>query len=63
MRNVLLHIIIYLETKFFSADFTFSKTNDEEKVKFYPLNFHTGVHLTQFYTMLAEYRVNLLILI
>ena len=56
---------MYLQTKFFSADFTFSKTNNEEKVKFYPLtgNFNTGVHLTQFYAVLAEYRVNLLILI
>ena len=63
MRNALLHIIIYLQTKFFSADFTFSKTNDEEKVKFYPLNFNTGVHLTWFYAVLAEYRVNVLILI
>ena len=54
---------MYLQTKFFSADFTFSKTNNQEKVKFYPLNFNTGVHLTQFYAVLAEYRVNLNLLI
>ena len=54
---------MYLQTKFFSADFTFSKTNYEVEVKFYPLNFNTVVQLTLFYTVLAEYRVNLLILI
>ena len=54
---------MYLQTKFFSADFTFSKTNYEEEVKFYPLNFNTVVQLTWFYMVLAEYRVNLLILI